>query len=234
MEAKTTLAAKLKSAGAEIEDYLTTIFRLEEVYSVARTTHIARELSVTPATVAKVIAQLEGRGLVERKKYYGVRLTEKGREIARGIIRKHRIAEVFLTSFLGLDELEAHVYAHRFEHLPGEILERLYSKLGRPERCPHGNVIPGALAEPQERPQENAVKLSAVQLKGSTLVVRRVAGELLEPLKKAQESGIRPGSKLRVLEQKRAYTLIELGDGRRVKIPREIAETIYVEVQEGC
>ncbi|MEM4718284.1 MAG: metal-dependent transcriptional regulator, partial [Desulfurococcaceae archaeon] len=133
--------------GLRLEDYLTTIYRLEEALGEARITDIAHELSVTPATASKIIGKLEKKGFVKRIRYRNVRLTQPGREIAERIIRKHRIAEVFLSKLLRFSDLDSHHYAHFLEHLPDIVIERIYEYIGRPVLCPHGNLIPGSVVE---------------------------------------------------------------------------------------
>ena len=125
-----------------LEDYLITIYRLEEVYGIAKTTDIARELDVKPATVTKMLAKLAEKGYVEIAPYKGAKLTEKGREFAEKIVRKHRIAEHFFSKVLGFSLVKSHVYAHMLEHLPDEVFDRMYEVFGRPQRCPHGNPVP--------------------------------------------------------------------------------------------
>ena len=59
-------------------------------------------------------------------------------------MRKHRLAECLLVSVIKLPWEEVHIEACRWEHVISECVERrLYELLGYPERCPHGNVIPG-------------------------------------------------------------------------------------------
>ena len=84
-----------------VEDYLVTIYRLEEAFGMARTTIIAKELNVKPGTVSKIVSKLELKGLVERTKYRGVKLTKEGRRIAEKIVWKHRIIERFLYDYVG-------------------------------------------------------------------------------------------------------------------------------------
>ncbi|MEM2024730.1 MAG: metal-dependent transcriptional regulator [Desulfurococcaceae archaeon] len=124
------------------EDYLVTIYRLEEALGEAKTSDIARELKVSPATVSKVIRQLESKGFVKREKYHYVKLIGRGRKIAELVVRKHRIAEVFLSNILGFNELDSHSYAHYLEHLPDVVIEKLYAYTNYPQYCPHGNDIP--------------------------------------------------------------------------------------------
>ncbi len=211
---------KVSDVGIRVEDYLTTIYRLQEVYGHAKTTNISRELNVRPATVSKVINYLKRKGLVDRVKYRGVTLTGKGREVAEEVVRRHRIAETFLAVFLGFDIYEAHLYAHHFEHLPKEVIERIYERMSRPTTCPHGNYIPGVMAGATV-----GVKLTEVD-EGRQYVVVRIAGELIKPLKMLR--GLALNSLIRVVERTPFYTVVELGSGELVELPSDVAETVYV------
>jgi DtxR family Mn-dependent transcriptional regulator len=73
-------------------------------------------------------------------------------------MRKHRLAECLLVNVIQLPWEEVHIEACRWEHVMSESVERrLYEMLGHPDRCPHGNLIPGLAefaAEPS--PQQGA------------------------------------------------------------------------------
>jgi len=213
----------LRVSAVGLEDYLTTIFRLLEVYGYAKTTLISRELGVKPATVSKVLKDLEVKGFVKRVKYRGVTLTNKGLELVKPVIRKHRIAEFFLSEFLDFDIYYTHIYAHEFEHLPDDILEKIYLKLGRPTTCPHGNLIS------IDSTSLTGVKLSNVS-EGSKVEVIRVAGELTYVLKELQRLGIKLGTVISVVKQKPLYTVIEVIDGGVYELPKEFAEAIICRV----
>jgi DtxR family Mn-dependent transcriptional regulator len=124
-----------------VEDYLMAIYKYQLVYGHAKTSQIAKELGVKDATVTKVLKRLQDLGLVTVSRYHGARLTEKGREIASKVLRRHRIIEIFLHQFLGFDVYKAHEYAHLMEHLPDEIIEAIYRKLGKPDTCVLGIPI---------------------------------------------------------------------------------------------
>ena len=90
----------------------------------------------------KQMVQLD---LVAHTPYYGVRLTEKGREVALKIVRRHRLIELFLSQVLGYDEHSVHDEAERLEHhVSDEFTERVDALLGNPKRCPHGSPIPSS------------------------------------------------------------------------------------------
>ncbi len=214
---------------ATVEDYLVTIYRLEEAFGVARTTVIARELGVKPGTVSKVVGKLEVRGLVERTKYYGVKLTDKGREIAERIIWKHRVLERFLYDYVGLDPLKAHEYAHMMEHLPDEIVKKIYDRLGRPATCPLGNPIPGA-----EVPDELKVAVPLIKAEpGACVKVVRIAGVLREGLKHIIDLGLMIGVTARIVYVSNSHVVLKpISASKCMEIPYEYARMVYVVVDE--
>ncbi|MCD6324100.1 MAG: metal-dependent transcriptional regulator [Desulfurococcales archaeon] len=118
-----------------VEDYLLTIYKYQLVHGYAKTSQVARELGVKDATVTKVLKRLQQRGLVEVSKYRGAKLTDDGIKIASNVLRKHRIIEIFLYKYLGFDIYKAHELAHMMEHLPDEVIEAIYKKLGEPDTC---------------------------------------------------------------------------------------------------
>lgn len=207
------------------EDYLTTIYRLEEALGEAKTGDIARELKVSPATVSKVLRQLESKGLVERVKYHHVRLVGRGREIAELVVRKHRIAEVFLADVLGFNELDSHSYAHYLEHLPDIIIERLYAYTNYPQHCPHGNRIPSSSSG--EAKEAGLSALSNV-LEGETCTVAKIGGEFTEILEFLYKEGIKIGVALTVAKRGPQGVLVKLNDNRIREIPYYVARFVHL------
>ena len=126
-----------------VQDYLQTIFRLQEEQVRASTSALAVRLSVAPASVTGMIQKLHRDGLVEYAPYRGVVLTAAGQEAALRLLRRHRLWELFLTEVLGLPWDEVHVEAHRLEHATSDrVAERLAAFLRQPAADPHGQPIP--------------------------------------------------------------------------------------------
>src|ERR1700685_2229295 len=73
-----------------------------------------------------------------------VEFTERGRERAGSIIRRHRLAERLFTDSLAMDsESEIEQQACKFEHiLSPEATDKICRFLGHPRTCPHGAPIP--------------------------------------------------------------------------------------------
>ena len=108
---------------ALIEDYIELIADLIDDGNEARQVDIAARLGVAQPTVAKMLARLVAEGLVTRKPYRGVFLTETGRQIAARSRTRHHTVEAFLLS-LGVSAQTARVDAEGIEHhVSAETLE---------------------------------------------------------------------------------------------------------------
>ena len=72
-----------------------------------------------------------------------VGFTEKGRMLAKGLIRRHRLAEQLFTEVFELTENSVEADACKMEHiLSEELTESVCTFLGHPPKCPHGKPIP--------------------------------------------------------------------------------------------
>lgn len=80
----------------KFEDYLEAILAIVSEKGHARTKDVAASLDVTPASVAEMFRRLHDEGLVVHKKYEGVKLTRKGKEVAKAVQRHHTIIRTFL------------------------------------------------------------------------------------------------------------------------------------------
>jgi DtxR family Mn-dependent transcriptional regulator len=124
--------------------YLRTVFELEEEGIVPLRARIAERLSQTGPTVSQTVARMERDGLLHVTGDRQLALSDAGRALAMRVMRKHRLAECLLVDVIKLPWEEVHIEACRWEHVISESVERrLFELLGHPERCPHGNVIPG-------------------------------------------------------------------------------------------
>ncbi|MFW9854373.1 MAG: metal-dependent transcriptional regulator [Candidatus Thorarchaeota archaeon] len=126
------------------EDYLRAIYRLtEESDREIKIKDLVNYLNLAKSTVSERVADLVKRNLVQKSHYSPLALTQKGLEIGAKLTLKHRIIEVFLHEFLGLDLDSVHEEAHRLEHaFSDKVIEQLRTKLDDPLHCPHGRPFP--------------------------------------------------------------------------------------------
>jgi DtxR family Mn-dependent transcriptional regulator len=103
----------------------------------------------------------------------GIVLTKRGLALAERVVRRHRLAERFLTDILGLSWAEAHVEAGKWEHVLSDNVEAAINRmLEHPTTCPHGNPIPGSGYH-----EAALVALSALDV-GDAFTVTRIPEEL--------------------------------------------------------
>jgi DtxR family transcriptional regulator, Mn-dependent transcriptional regulator len=127
----------------EREDYLKTIYKLQQDESPVRTTLLAKALGVEPASVTGVVKRLAELNYVEHQPYRGVTLTRAGELVALEVIRHHRLIELYLIDALGYSWDEVHAEAERLEHAVSPLfIQRIEAALGFPEIDPHGSPIP--------------------------------------------------------------------------------------------
>ena len=74
------------------------------------------------SSVTDMMKKLAEKELIVYKKYQGVLLTDKGKLIAKMIVRKHRLWEVFLVDKLQFSWDEVHDIAEQLEHIKSEKL----------------------------------------------------------------------------------------------------------------
>lgn len=136
----------ISSLSASTQNYLKVIWSLGEwTDEPATTTQIAGRLGVSPATVSSGVRRLAEQGLVTHQRYGSITLTELGRELAVGIVRRHRLVETFLVQVLHYRWDQVHDDAEHMEHAVSDLMiERLDELLGHPLRDPHGDPIPRA------------------------------------------------------------------------------------------
>ena len=181
-----------------VEEYLESIYRLQEKSGVARTSDIVKVLQVVPGTVTNTVERLEKEGMLRHEPYRGVRLTDKGRKIALDVIRRHRLSERLLTDFMHVEWYKVHEAACKLEHgLADEIIEPLEEALGHPKTCPHGNPIPtkgGKILKVKSRPL-------ASMKKGEQGTIVKITDENVDLLHYLDIQGLTPGVSVKVLER---------------------------------
>jgi DtxR family transcriptional regulator, Mn-dependent transcriptional regulator len=207
------------------EEYCEAIFELREDDVAVIQARIAERLEVSRPAVSEMVRRLESEGLV-RIDEGRISLTGDGHDLAERVVRRHRLAERFLTDILGLSWAEAHKEAGKWEHVISDQVEGAISRvLGEPTTCPHGNPIPGAgYVAP------SAVTLTEIDV-GSSFTVSRIPEELeFAPglLEFLEESDILPGRSGTVTAASPDGTTTVEIDGRHVGIGAFASQRILV------
>jgi len=116
---------KVYDSTARMEDYLEVIFELVQNKGYATTVDISKYLNVRSPSVTKMVQRLDENGLLEYEKYRGIRLTEKGIQIAISTRKKHELLSEFFR-LIGVDKETADKDAEGLEHhLHPESIKKL-------------------------------------------------------------------------------------------------------------
>lgn len=208
---------------ASVGDYLKAIWLLGKE-GPAATGDLARALGVTAPSVTGMLGKLKRLGFIRYRRYYGAELTERGREEALRLVRRHRLLETFLLRDLGFRWDEVHREAEAMEHVMSErFTERLADHLGQPTHDPHGDPIP---RPDGSMPRTPSTALGGVAL-GRRFTVSRVLSQDAAVLAYVTELGIGPGSELEVRGREPVGNLLTVRVGERdVAVSRELAALI--------
>lgn len=208
------------------EDYLKQIFLLAEERENVSTKSLAERLGVRPASVTGMVQRLNQLGLVDYRRYHGVRLTRRGRRVALEMLRHHRLLETFLAETLGYGWDEVHAEAERLEHVISERFEaRIAEALGHPTHDPHGDPIPDStLAMPEMR---GGTTLSSLAV-GAVGRLIRVGAQDEDVLGRLTTFGLVPGATVVVGEGLGSSVRIKV-DGEPHTVPVEIAADLWLE-----
>jgi len=208
-----------------IEEYLETIYELEESGIPPMRARIVERLKVSAPAVSETVKRLEREGYVVLDSDRIMRLTDEGRRYATSIMRRHRLAERLLTDVMGVPWHQVHEEAGRLEHAISPYLEQhLVAMLGDPATCPHGNPIPGSANAVELGP---LVALSAVPV-GAAAVVRRIDEEIEaqhDRMYELEMGGLLPGRPV-VVRASDGGVLLDV-DGREVRLDPPVAARVY-------
>ena len=86
----------------------------------ARVTDIAEYLDVSKASVNRALKNLRDLELVDYETYGVIKLTEKGKEEATNIIKKHNVLKAFLIQILNVNNETAEEEAKKMKHAISE------------------------------------------------------------------------------------------------------------------
>ncbi len=157
-----------------------------------------------------------------------VDFTEQGYQIARAIIRRHRLAERLFADVFEMQDDTIHEDACKIEHiLSEELTDSVCTFLGHPPTCPHGKPIPRGdccrTLTTQVKPLVR--RLTDLDISQKARIVYIVPGEQAR-LNRLQSIGIGAGSTIQLL-QKSPSVVVKI-DETVVALDPEIAMEIFV------
>ncbi len=210
------------------ENYLKTIYHLQEDGGKATTNALAEKLNTKAASVTDMMKKLSAKGLLNYTPYHGFSLSSEGRKIAVVVVRRHRLWEYFLADRLGFDWKEVHSIAEELEHVSSKkLIDKLDEYLGYPQTDPHGDPIPDSKGRIWS---SQAIPLTELPLHqpAEILQVTNQSEEILEHL---QEKQLSLGT---LLEIKKIYSFDHSLEIKRknktITITKELAQSLFVKI----
>ena len=203
------------------EEYLQTLFWLQEAGLPMTGANVARAMQLSAPTVHEMVGRLERDGYITRDADKAIRFTESGREHAESVVSRHRLIERFLTDVVGVPWDDVHEEAEHLEHAMSPRFEAyVRSSVGDAATCPHGHPIrPGNRIE--------GVPLADVA-EGARVRVLRFENEAEDLLHYLKASGLAPGLEGEVTHSGEEEVSVAL-EGAEATVTRSVAETVAVQ-----
>jgi DtxR family Mn-dependent transcriptional regulator len=203
---------------------------LEALYKIASRSQqpvkfadLSRELPMSEADVRAILEELEQEGHIQRVAGGDVVLTDTGRDLGEGVLRKHHTLECFLTEMLGMDAGKASQEACRLEHdVSDETIDRLslYIRDSCPGACRWGR-------KREQEPDEEGTRSLLDFSEGDELYVVSVCGPGWR--RRLIDLGIVPGQSISLKRKLRNRSIVVRVKQCDVALSPEIARSIGVE-----
>ncbi len=179
------------------ENYLKALFSISRKKNTVSVTELAEMMEVSKPTANSMVKKMKDKGWLDYEKYKPLKLTSKGQKVAALIVRKHRLAEMFLAKIMDFGWEEVHAIAEEMEHLQSpKLFDRMDEILGFPTEDPHGSPIPdktGKIVNPSY--------LNLTSLKeGDSAKICGLTNSSKELLLFLNKKSISLGTKLKILE----------------------------------
>jgi DtxR family transcriptional regulator, iron-dependent repressor len=203
------------------EEYLQTIFWLQEAGLPMTGANIAKAMQLSAPTVHEMVGRLERDNYITRAADKSISFTPDGLEHAENVVRRHRLIERFLTDVLKIPWDDVHEEAERLEHAMSPVLEsRMLAAIGDAKTCPHGHPIePGTRIE--------GVPLGDTE-QGASITVLRFENEAEDLLHLFMREGLEPGRAGKVSSVDDEHITVDFDGGATATLTRSVAETVSV------
>ena len=209
------------------ENYIKTIYHLSLVSpDGVNTNAIAGMLRTKASSVTEMLKKISDKELVIYQKYQGVKLTENGLLVAKLIIRKHRLWEVFLLEKLDFTWDEVHDIAEQLEHIKSEkLIDKLDAFLGFPKEDPHGDPIPNKHGDIMDL-DKKLLSEGELDKKYICVGVKDTSSDFLQYLDKQK---ISLGTKLKIIDKESFDNTFEIEiKNKTIIISSKIANNLYI------
>jgi DtxR family transcriptional regulator, Mn-dependent transcriptional regulator len=213
--------------GGNAQEYLAAIYEMAEERMPTVQAAVARWMGVSPASVSEAVKRLKRDGLVDVSGRT-LRFTTRGRKEAEKVVRRHRLAERFLISIVGLPWHQAHQEAEAWEKvISDQVEERITALLDDPATCPHGNPIPGS----RHSVDHSGLQPLQAHGTGDRVVLERLTEDLeldLGVMRYFEDNGLMPGAKIKVVGVAPDGTQTLEVRGKRVGLGADLTDNLWV------
>jgi DtxR family Mn-dependent transcriptional regulator len=125
-----------------LEMYLKAIWHIAERGNEIKVSSIAKLLNIKQPSVVSMLHKLDEDNFVEySKESISIRITPKGEQIARQMIRNTRLLEILMKDSLRID-IDEEMVCGIEHHMKEVFTDALCTLLKHPVQCPHGHSIP--------------------------------------------------------------------------------------------
>lgn len=179
------------------ENYLKALYNLYASTKKELTvTELASELKISAPSATHMLQRLAEKNLVLYEKHRPFKLTKKGEILAKQVIRKHRLWELFLVNKMGFKWDEVHEIAEQLEHVQSEkLVKRIDEMLNFPKFDPHGDPIPDVNGNIPETKSFSLTKGT----KGETYQITGVSDHTTSFMNYLENVGIGLGKKVKLV-----------------------------------
>ena len=191
-----------------------------------RATTSFADLNFSEPDLRNALDSLVNDGLIENDG--GYRLSKSGEARARGIVRRHRLAEVLFVQAFGTNLHDAEISACEMEHMLSEaVVDRVCAFLGHPPACPHGKPVPdGECCRVYSTRVEPLIRRVTELPVGTTASIAYIAPKTLSRIDRLAAFGIVPGSEIRLIARNPSC-VISCG-ASSIALDDDIGREIYV------
>lgn len=212
-----------------IENFIKAIYN-NDVHDIKNTKpgNIAKQLGISSAAATDMAKKLASKQLIKYQKYQELQLTEKGRQYALNIVRKHRLWESFLYKLFDMSLHDIHREAELLEHQTSDFLAaQMSAYLGHPKFDPHGDPIPNE--DGQITTTDTSIPLAEAK-EGQNYSIARLMSDDKDFFDFCAQNGIKYRNTLAVIKQfdKNNMTQISVGTNTIV-LNENFTKIIYVD-----
>ncbi len=214
----------------QIEEILEYLWILKENNDKAETALVSKKFGNEIAdTYLKIMSEQRLINLNDSE----IAFYESGRERAKLIIRRHRIAERLLNDVLEMRGDEFERGACQFEHFVNEeIIASICTLLGHPTVCPHGNKIPqGECCVTAKKNLEPVISPLSTIKAGKRVKVVYISTKSHASLDRLSGIGVIPGLEL-TIHQKFPSMILQYGE-TQLALDNDIAKNVFVRIIQG-